>query len=51
MYMKITECIKKYKDNEISGEELEACWYQIMHSQPSKRTERTVFQKPFTKYC
>ena len=50
MYMKITECIKKYKDNEISGEELEACWYQIMHSQPSKRTERTVFQKPFTKH-
>lgn len=48
--MNITECIKKYKLNEISGEELEELWYQIMHCQPSKRTERTVFQLTFTKH-
>ena len=34
----------------MSGEELEERWYQIMHSQPSKRTEKTVFQLTFTKH-
>lgn len=48
--MNIAECIKHYQVNKLSGEELETCWYQIMHSKPSKRTKRTVFQESLTKH-
>jgi len=36
--------LKLFKTGELSKDELENEWYKIMHSKPSKKTDRRVFQ-------
>ena len=36
--------LKLFKEGKLSKDELENEWYKVMHSKPSKKTDRRVFQ-------
>ncbi len=42
--------LQKFKRNEISNNQLENSWYELMHCKPHKKTHRRVFQSSFASH-